>query len=220
MTTALSIIVDAYERCNRLSPGEVLSAEDAAYGLRRLNLVVDELAGQDLYVYLSLLVSAQAYGTVTLGSGVWSGIKSGTEIVSATADNFAMDPLTIKQYNELYNQNLAGLPKYWAHDGSTTVFLFPVPTGQTIKFQTRATINSFADQTTDYAVPDGWRAALGATLAVRIAPNIIGRVTKDLLKAEADTLNNISKFEPRIVDNDAFTRSKKAGGLELFNGGR
>lgn len=42
MTRALDIIIDAYERCNRLSPGETLSADDAAFGFRRLGLLVDE----------------------------------------------------------------------------------------------------------------------------------------------------------------------------------
>lgn len=51
MTRALDIIIDAYERCNRLSPGETLSADDAAFGLRRLNLLVDELSAHPLFLF-------------------------------------------------------------------------------------------------------------------------------------------------------------------------
>lgn len=220
MTTAIDIITDAYERCNRLSPGETLSADDAAFGFRRLNLLVDELASQNLFLFLSKLVSASQSGSITLGAGDWASIAPGDEIVSATANNFAMDPISMKQYNEIYTPTITGLPRVWAQDGLNMVYLYPVPTGQTIKLQTRATVGKFADQLTDYVMPDGWASALGAGLAVRIAPNIIGKLPDALIRAETNAMGNISKYEPMIVNVSGFTESRNGNGWGILNGWR
>ncbi len=202
MTTAISIIRDAYERLNRLSPGETLSAEDADFGLRRLNLLVDELSASTAYLYLSQLVSAPQTGHITLGVGAWAAIAPGDVVVSATADNIAMSPITMQQFNELYSPTSQGRPAVWAQDGAATVYLWPVPAGQTIKLQTRETISEFADQFTDYALPVGWAAALGASLAVRMAPSLLGRLPPELIRAEKVALENLRHYEPAVVNVD------------------
>ena len=76
---AIDIITDAYERCNRLSPGETLSADDAAFGLRRLNLLIDELSAQPLFLFKDTLTSAAQTGNITLGVGAWAAIAAGME---------------------------------------------------------------------------------------------------------------------------------------------
>lgn len=102
MTRALDIIIDAYERCNRLSPGETLSADDAAFGLRRLNLLVDELSAHPLFLFKDTLTSVAQTGNITLGAGAWSAIAAGTEIIGAACDSLPMLPITVQQYNEQY----------------------------------------------------------------------------------------------------------------------
>ena len=42
---------------------------------------------------------------------------------------------------------------------------FVIPSGQTIKLQTRTTVTDFADLATEYTAPPGYKAALGAGLA-------------------------------------------------------
>ena len=216
MTTALSIITDAYERLNRLSPGESLSADDAAFGLRRLNLLVDEVSASNAFLYLSQLVSNPQTGHITLGTGAWAAIASGDLIVSMTADNIAMSPITMQQFNELYQPTATGRPAVWAQDGGPTVYLWPVPTGQTIKIQTRETISSFADQTTDYALPVGWAAALGAALAVRMAPPLLGRLPPELVRAETEAMGNVRHYEPAIVNIDSLGRPRNYFPPRLF----
>lgn len=205
---ALDIITDAYERCNRLSPGEILSADDAAFGFRRLTMLVDELSAQSLYLYKDTLTSAAQTGHITLGAGAWAAISPGEDIVGASCDSLPIDPITIQQYNEQYRPHTTGRPSVYAHDGSATIFLEPSPLGQTITLQTRSTVSQFADQTTDYTLPDGWANALGAALAVRIAPNVLGQIPPSLEKAEKRAMGTIDNYEPAIVD----VMSYNAGG--------
>lgn len=213
---ALAIITDAYERCNRLSPGETLNADDAAFGFRRLNLLVDEMAASNAFLFKSLLTSAAQAGAITLGAGAWAAIAPGDEIVSATANNQPLARITMQQYNEIYQPTATGFPTLFAQDGLGTVYLWPVATGQTIKLQTRVGVTAFADQTTDYTMPDGYAAALGAGLAVRIAPSILGVIPPYLLKAEARCMGNISRYEPAIVNVGSFTGTRGYYPPKLF----
>lgn len=213
---ALEIINDAYERCNRLTPGEPLSADDAAFGLRKLNLLVDELSAKNLFLFRNQLTSNAQSGNITLGTGAWASVGVASEIVSATADNLVMSPITMQQYNELYQPNVTGTPSVWASDGFNTVYLWPVPTGQTIKLQTRETVSEFSDLTTEYNAPAGYKSALGAGLAVRIAPTICGGVTKDMKDAENSTMGSIDNYEPSITNVTSFTGGKMYFPPRLF----
>ena len=216
MTRAIEIITDAYERCNRLSPGETLSADDAAFGFRRLNLLVDEMSGQNGFLFRSVLTSAAASGVITLGVGAWLAISPGDEVVSATANNLVLSPVTMRQYNEIYQPGVTGIPAVYAHDGLSTLYLWPVPTGQTIKLLTRSPIAQFADQATDYKLPDGYSSALGAALAVRIAPSVLGNIPAYLIRTESVLMGNINKYEPAIIDMASFTGARLVNPARLF----
>lgn len=216
MTRALDIITDAYERCNRLAPGETLSADDAAFGLRRLNLLVDELRGQNLYLFKDTLVSVAQTGNITLGSGDWASIAPGAKIVGGACNNLPLESVTVEQYNEQYRPFVTGRPSLYAYDDYATVYLWPSPLGQTITLQTRETVQTFADQTTNYVVPAGWQNALGAALAVRIAPNILGQLPPALTKAEKAALDSVSLYDPAIVDVYSYDRYRTAYPRRLF----
>lgn len=213
---ALDIIQDAYERCNRLSPGEVLNNDDASFALRKLNLLVDELSAQNLFLFQHTLTSGVASGNITLGAGAWAALGPGTEVVSATANNLAITKMTMQQFNELYQPTATGLPTVWAQDGMNTVYLWPVPTGQTIKLDTRQSVSSFADVTTIYSAPDGWQAALGAGLAVRIASTILGRLPPELVRAETKCMGAVSRYEPAIVNVDGYNKTRAYFPPRLF----
>ena len=76
---SLDIIQDAYERLNRLSPGEVLDPDTAAFGLRRLNLMVDELSAIQQFLFQDVILSAPQTGSITLAQGPWAAIASGND---------------------------------------------------------------------------------------------------------------------------------------------
>lgn len=204
IVTAIGIIGDAYERCNRLSPGETLSADDAAFGFRRLNLLVDEISGSNQFLFQNLITSAAQTGHITLGAAPWAAIDPSDEIITMAASGWLLSPITMAQYNAIPVPSYGGQPDRYCHDGLSTVFLYPVPTGQTLRIQTRKTVSSFADQATSYTVPNGYQAYLGAALAVRIAPNIMGQVPAGLVDAERKCKLAINNYQPSILDARTF----------------
>lgn len=213
---ALDIIKSAYQRCNRLSPGEVLNDDDAAFGFDRLTDLVDELSAQATFLYRDILTSAAQTGHITLGAGAWSAIAPGERIVGATCDNLPLAPITVQQYSEQYRPHSSGTPSVFAHDGMATVYLEPTPAGQVVTLQTRATVSRFADLLTVYAAPDGWRNALAAALAVRIAPNILGQIPASLLRAEKVAMGTVDGYTPAIVDAADYTGASADYPRRLF----
>ncbi len=204
--TAGDILQDAMERVNRLSPGETINGDDAARYLRRLNVIVDELSAKDQFLYKNVLTSSAQTGHVTLGAAPWTAIAPGDRIVSASVDGLAIHPLTMQQYNGLQSPADTGSPTYYAQDGLSTVYLYPVPTGQTLQLQTLTGVAEFADLTTAYTVPDGYRAALGARLAVRITPP--ARVTPQMLREETQALAGITRYQPAILNMAGSSRAR------------
>lgn len=214
--TALSIIQDAYERLNRLSPGETLSADDAAFGLRRLNLLADELSAKNQFLSRDLVTSVAQTGNITLGTGSWAAIASGDEIIGIATDNGPLSPITVQQYNNLYRPLSNGEPTVYAHDGLSTVFFSPVPTGQTLRVQTRIGVSQFADQSTAYTVPPGYKAFLGAALAVRCAVTLLGRIPPELMMAERRCADGVGSYKPAIIDVYSFATN--AQNYNILNG--
>ena len=210
---ALDVITDAYERLNRLSPGETLNADDSDRGFRRLNLLVDELSAKVQMLYRSVLTSAAQTGHITLGAGSWATIPAGTQIVAVSVDDLPISPLTMQQYAGLIDRTTTGSPVAWAQDGLSTVYLVPVPNGQTVQLLTSVGAATFADLTTSYTVPQGVENALGACLAVRLAPSTIGKVTADLLRDERAAMSGIVGVSPSIVDTREFSCAMPAGNI-------
>jgi hypothetical protein len=97
-----------------------------------------------------------------------------------------------------------GRPQYYSYDGVTTVRLYPSPTGNTLKLQTRGGVGDFADQETEYVALPGYRNALGAALAVRIAPLIVSSMPQYLLLEEARALRGIVQFDPAILNVSSY----------------
>jgi hypothetical protein len=205
---ARDIITAAYKKLNRLSPGETLSADDLAFGFDTLNELVDELSAQNQFLYRSTLTTAVQAGHITLGAGSWLAINPGDQIVSGTADNIEMAPISIAQYNAIYNKLTTARPTVWAADGASTIYLWPVPVSSTITLQTRNTASSFADLTTDYTTPDGWKSAMSAGLAVRLATPILGKLPQDLLRAESKAMGAVKNYEPAIIGVETFNKPR------------
>lgn len=227
---AREIIQDALERINKLSPGEPLGADLLAFCFRRLNLLVDEMSAQMQFLQRDVLVSSIQSGSITLGEdstvistgdvyadsyadgysgdgssssgtdGSWSAVAPGSKIISMTADGVPMSPITVEQYNGLYSPTQTGLPRVYAQDGLSTVYLYPVPAGSSISLQMRVGVTEFADYETVYIAAPGYKAALGAALAVRIAPTLLGSIPPTLLRAETRCLAAIARTVPAIVN--------------------
>lgn len=209
--TALATIEDAYGRCNRLSPGEVLSADDALYGFTRLNTLVDQMSAEAAFLYRDILTSNAQTGHITLGTGAWAAISPGDPIVSATASNIPIAQYSMQRYNMIYDTTMVGLPRIYAPDGLSTVFLWPVPNGQTIKLQSRVGVAAFADLTTAYTVPNGYKNLLAASLAVRVCKKITGKMDADVVKEEIVAIGSVRGYEPAFADSYSYTGNRGNG---------
>ncbi len=203
MTTARTIISLALESMNKLAPGEVLDADLAAICLRRLNAIADDWsAGRDMTPQ-DVIASGAVTGTsLTLGTSPFAAIPVGEEIISAQSDGFPMTPITMQQYNDIPIKTQGGRPEVYAWNGLATVYLYPAATGNTITLLTRAPFSSFADLDTSYTLPAGYQGAFAASLAVAMAPALLGGVPPGLQLAEKKAMFNVrnANVRPAIVD--------------------
>jgi hypothetical protein len=202
MTTARTIISLALEGMNKLSPGETLDPDLAATCLRRLNSIADDWsAGRDMTPQDVIASGAVTGASLTLGAAPFAAITPGEEIISAQADGFPMRPITMQQYNDIRLKTQGGRPEVYAWDGLSTVFLYPAATGNTINLVTRAPFASFADLDTAYTLPSGYQGAFAASLAVAMAPALLGGVPPGLLQAEKRALFNVrnTNVRPAVV---------------------
>lgn len=205
MTTARTIISLALEAMNKLAPGEVLDADLAAICLRRLNAIADDWsAGRDMTPQDVIASGAVTGGSLTLGTAPFAAIPVGEEIISAQADGFPMTSITMQQYNDIPIKTQGGRPEVYACDGLATVYLYPAATGNTINLLTRAPFSSFADLDTSYTLPAGYQGAFAASLAVAMAPALLGGVPPGLQLAEKKAMFNVrnANIRPAIVDGN------------------
>jgi len=213
MTTAVEIVTDSMEWLNRLSPGETLNADDLARGLSRLNTIIDKWSAKRAVLYKSAITSAAQTGNITLAAGSWAAIPVGTEIASVSVDGLPIDQITMTQYAELSDVTTAGSPTLWATDGLSAVYLVPVANGQTVELMHRTTATSFADTTTSYTMPPGYRAALGVSLACSLAPIINPSMLAALKMEERSAMSGIQAFQPEILDTYSYNVSGSRGNI-------
>jgi hypothetical protein len=213
MATARNIVTLALESMNKLSPGETLDADLAAACLRRLNSIADDWsAGRDMMPQEQTVSGTVTGASLTLATGSFAAITTGDEILNATSDNYRMTPITYKQYQNIWDKTTTARPQFWAHDGISTVYLYPTASANVIALSTRKPFTSFADLDTVYTMPSGFEGAFAATLAVAMAPALLGKVSPDLVARRREALFNIQGItvRPEIIDGSPLARRWKA----------
>lgn len=203
MTTARTIIGLSLEAMNRLSPGETFDADLAAACLRRLNAIADDWnAGRDMMPQDRLVNGAVTGATITLGAGVFAVLTAGAEIIQLQVDDACpMNQITMQQYQSIGQKGQTGQPRLWAYDGLATIYLYPAAQGNTVSTMARVPFASFVDLDTEYTMPAGYQGAFAASLAVGMAPALLGGATQSLLLAEKKALYNVanSAVRPAII---------------------
>lgn len=219
MTTARTIITLALEAMNKLSPGETLDADLAAACLRRLNAIADDWsAGRDMAPQDVIASGAITGASLTLANGAFAAIPAGAEIIGMQADGIPMDPITMQQYNDIQLKNQGGRPEVWARDGLSIVYLYPAATGNTVSVLTRAPFASFADLDTVYTLPAGYQGAFAASLAVDMAPALLGGVPPALQLAEKKALFNVGSSNVRPAMLSANPLAPRGSGGNILKG--
>lgn len=213
MTTARSIIAGALtHHLNRLSPGEALDADVASVALDALNFIADEWNGQKSFLFREVLTPSTAISAASGSLGTtWVGLASGDEILGATVAYSAtldvpLQPLTMQQYAEISIKSLTTYPAYYAHDGASTVYFYPVPTGQTVTLRTKQVVSDFADLDTDYTMPKGYKAALAAVLAEKLSPAMLGGISPAVAVAAKSARSRIAgqSINPAIIGGQPY----------------
>jgi hypothetical protein len=209
LTTARSIISGALAHgLNRLSPGEAIDADLGASCLEALNFIADEWNGGKSFLFREVLTTSSAISsaTGTLGT-TWAGLVSGDDILGATVAYSAtldvpMRQITMGEYANIAIKALSTYPAYFAHDGAATVYLYPVPTGQTITLRTKQVVSDFADLDTDYVMPKGYKSALSAVLAEKMAPALLGAIPASVARDAAAARRRIvgQNIVPAVIN--------------------
>ncbi len=221
---ALDLITDALCELNVFMPGESIPNSDAQLGLRSLNGLLGSWAQQSLTIpviarHIFPLVVGQGGpdDPYTIGSGGnfdvprpanQQSVVRAAAWLPASSLEVPIAVLTDQQWDNLAIKSLAGTmptqifyaPTFTSGLGS--IYVWPVPTVTTYQLvlYLQQALGSFADLTTAYQMPPGYRDALMYDLARRLAsPN--GREVSQDLKDKADhALMVIKRSNVKTVD--------------------
>ncbi len=182
MTTARSIIEGALGfGLNRLSPGETLDADTGASCLVALNMLCDEFNGSGGFLFRDVMTQSAAISAASAALGTaWASLTPGTQLLDAIHNDTDGDEvltwMPFEQYQAIFDKTTASDPEYWSWDGYATVYFYPVPTSALISLRTKQTFSDFADLDTDYGMPQGYKSALSAMLAEKMAFQLVGQI--------------------------------------------
>lgn len=181
MTTALQIIDSAYTALGYKSPTDVLSGQDTAYALSKLNDLIDSWNTQTLCIYTTTEVVVTTSGKpITIGTGQ---TVNTTRPVRLPTGSFArisgIDyPITwmnTEQYQSIVLKNTAStIPIYGFYDGGSptgNLYFWPyqtTPTEYHILVDTQ--LAEWPTLATDITLTQGYRRALIYSLAEELAP--------------------------------------------------
>lgn len=186
MTTALDMITDAYQGIGVYSPGETISAADAALGLQRLNTMIDLWSNESLMCYANVeqsaaLVSGQYQ--YTIGSGGNFNMTRPLRILDSPGSCYLQDPSGNRYNLEVVEQdrwNLIGnvsavtgnIPQVLFYDPQYPlgiINLNPIPNiAWTLYWDSRLQLTEFASLTASLSLPPGYRAAIQDNLALQL----------------------------------------------------
>ena len=213
MTAARAIITTALGvHLNRLSPGESLDADLAAFCLDALNDVGDEWSGSSTYLWKETMHASAALTGVSAELGVaWPTIDTGTALLGATYNNgygeFPIKSATMQEYHELVRVKslVSGVPRLFAFDGETTVYFYPGLASIPVTLRTKESVPNFADLDTDYTMPRGYKAGLSAMLAERVANTLVGGAPASVTKAanSARATLRAQSMAPGVINGGA-----------------
>lgn len=193
---------------NKLAAGETLDNDTANLCLGGLNDVVDEFNGGKSLLFREILTTSAPITGASAQLGVaWPTLAPGDEILGATVQYSAgldvpLDALTVGEYANIAIKSVAAIPRVYAYDGDATVYLYPAAAGQTVTLRTRQVVQEFADLDTEYTMPKGYRSALAALLAERMANSLVGGIKADVARAaKAARLRlQAQSANPAIID--------------------
>jgi hypothetical protein len=183
--SVLDLIKDAMIEINLLALGQEPSGEDAQYGLRKLNRLMDTLTARKVFVYAHLFTQ---YTTVanravhTIGPGGDFAVTAGRpiRIVSASwvLDNDVNTPVDVQDADWWSQQSVpsqtSNIPSdlyYEPEFPLGKVYLWPIPTvAGTLQLETESLLTQFTALTQAFAMPPGYWDLITYGLAISLVP--------------------------------------------------
>jgi hypothetical protein len=189
MSSALDLITDALVTLGECGVGEPISAEDGAYGLLRLNSLLESWSIRRLFIFnvgiasYPLIASNPNY---QIGpGGVFVAPRplriDAARILLNVNNNYVgvkdLKILTLQQFVELSDKlATAAIPEKLYNDGAypnSTLSLYPAPTcviPSKLELSTWSPLPQFADLLTSYSFPPGYYDALVWSMVVELGP--------------------------------------------------
>ncbi len=231
MATAQEIIESAFSKIGVLGAGETLSAEDAATGLRLLNMLIESWSLDNLLVYDAVQVSrALTAGTASFSIGPSGDVVGDRPIailggyVRVSGYDYPIDVVDREQYNALSDKtngsSWPGAVYYEASMPNGRVYLLPVVGSDcTIYLDTQTVLASFASTGTSVSLPPGYQRALEYGLAVEAAPDFSVRVPESVARLAAAARSQLKTANVQVPVVDTAARIRDATSTQGSDGG-
>jgi hypothetical protein len=220
--TVQDLITASLQDLRVIQTGAVVSADDAALGLSRLNDWINALATEDLTVYTILrttwtLSTAASY---TIGAGATVNVARPTgpmavenigfqdTSVSPTIEYQLGPVLTVDAYAGIAQKALTSVyPQNWYYDptftsGFGTLYPYPVPTSTTLEgvIYTQSPVAEFDAITDTIALPPGYRRFLRTGLAMELSSAFDAGLSPALQLAAVESKADVKRANMRLRD--------------------
>jgi len=217
VATALDIIKDAMEALGLLQAGEQPSASDAAYGLRRLNLMMDSWSTEALAIFckrqdaFNLVANQQVYplgvgGTLDINGVLiprpeyltysWVRIQ-GQDTSVQILDQLTWDEIPLKNTPGTYPNRLFYDPQYPL--GRLNVYPNPQVVYQ-MTIESMQQLAQFANVNQTVTLPPGYEKAMGENLALDL-PSFGIEPSGRLVQIAGMSKSNIQRLNSLIHTN-------------------
>lgn len=226
--SARSLIEDALTEINILASGETLSAEDASFGLRALNRVLDQMAAERLMIHKTtrttwtIATSTQNY---TVGSSATINVVRPTYLdrvnfidtsVSSTVELPLLSTTDAEWQGIVDKGQTAELPIRWYYNPTYptgTLSLWPIPTSSTLTGVLYAPqqVAEATGLSTTMQMPAGYREMMVTRLAVRLAPSYGRQVSPALGSAMSAAEAVVKRSNHRIREVSFPTQFQDSG---------
>ena len=219
MATQQDLITAAYQELGLIDPIETLSADMLAFGLQKMNRLLDKWNAQREAVY----VDSPNSHTLTSGLNPHTFGPTGAtfSVTQRPVDVFALNivisdvrypvhPHDAAWYASLSTPEITGLPTdYFWNPGwaNGSLYLYPVPdSAYEIEMWRRVLLTQVSTVTDTFSLPPGYWDAIVRTLAEDLAPAYNVPVSRDL-KEKASEVRAIvfanNTVVPRLVTQDS-----------------
>lgn len=233
------LLTEAHAEIGVLGAGETMSSAQAAYGLQKINEVIDEWKTQNL----TLLSITRTTFTIDSGVGEYTvgptGSTVGTQIVrpilvpkvsfvDTSQDNnpeYPLDYLDDAAWQAITFKELTNtLPSayYWQNtypDATLNFWMVPTSSDLLGVIYHKAALGEYASINTTLSLAPGYRKALVMATALAMCSGYGAKLTPLLLQEAGRSLGNIKRTNFRISQlslDPAVTRSNDRGRYDIF----